>query len=45
MTDYTDDDGSEIDLVDGLAGGEQVMVNPGGDVADGQRVQPVRAGP
>jgi RND family efflux transporter MFP subunit len=39
------DDGSEIDLVDGLAGGEQVMVNPGGDVADGQRVQPVKAEP
>ena len=36
------DNGSEIDLVDGLAGGERVMVNPGGDVADGQRVHPVR---
>jgi RND family efflux transporter MFP subunit len=38
------DNGSDIDLVDGLVGGEQVVENPGGDVADGQRVQPVRAG-
>jgi len=36
------DDGREIDLVDGLVGGEQVMVNPGGDVADGTRVEVVR---
>jgi RND family efflux transporter MFP subunit len=36
------DDGSAIDVVDGLDGGEQVMVNPGGDVADGQRVEAAR---
>jgi multidrug efflux pump subunit AcrA (membrane-fusion protein) len=35
------DNGSEIDLVDGLVGGEQVLVNPGGDVTDGMRVQAV----
>jgi RND family efflux transporter MFP subunit len=38
------DDGSEIELVDGIQGGEQVMVNPGGDVTDGMRVEAV-AGP
>jgi RND family efflux transporter MFP subunit len=35
------DDGQEIELVEGLAGGEQVMVNPGGDVIDGMRVEAV----
>ena len=38
------DDGSEIELIEGLQGGEQVMVNPGGDVADGMRVE-AAAGP
>jgi RND family efflux transporter MFP subunit len=38
------DNGREIDLVDGLKGGEQVIVNPGGDVTDGMQVEPV-AGP
>ncbi|HEY3257107.1 MAG TPA: efflux RND transporter periplasmic adaptor subunit [Polyangiaceae bacterium] len=33
------DDGRELDLVDGLAGGEQVMVNPPADVAEGMRVE------
>jgi multidrug efflux pump subunit AcrA (membrane-fusion protein) len=33
------DNGREIDLVDGLQGGEQVIVNPGGDVTDGLQVQ------
>jgi RND family efflux transporter MFP subunit len=35
------DDGSEIELVDGLAGGEPILVNPGGDVTDGTRVEAV----
>jgi RND family efflux transporter MFP subunit len=35
------DNGRDIELVEGLTGGEQVMVNPGGDVAEGMRVQPV----
>jgi membrane fusion protein (multidrug efflux system) len=35
------DNGAEIDLVDGLAGGEQVLVNPGGAVSDGMRVEAV----
>jgi membrane fusion protein (multidrug efflux system) len=38
------DNGRDIDLVEGLVGGEQVMVNPGGDVTDGMRVEAV-AGP
>jgi RND family efflux transporter MFP subunit len=33
------DNGSEIDLVEGLNGGERVLVNPGSDVKDGLRVQ------
>jgi membrane fusion protein (multidrug efflux system) len=36
------DNGSEIDLVDGLVGGEQVIVNPPGDVTDGEHVEAVR---
>lgn len=36
------DNGREIDLVDGLVGGEQVLVNPAGDVTDGTRVDAVR---
>ena len=36
------DNGREIELVDGLNGGEQVIVNPSGDVSDGMRVQAVR---
>jgi len=32
------DDGREIQLIEGLQGGEQVVVNPGADVADGTRV-------
>jgi RND family efflux transporter MFP subunit len=35
------DGGREIELVDGLNGGEKVMVNPGGDVADGMLVEAV----
>jgi RND family efflux transporter MFP subunit len=35
------DDGNEIELVDGLVGGEQIMVNPGGDVTAGMQVEPV----
>lgn len=34
------DNGNEIDLIDGLVGGEQVIVNPGADVTDGMRVEP-----
>ncbi|MEI9938410.1 MAG: efflux RND transporter periplasmic adaptor subunit [Pseudomonadota bacterium] len=33
------DNGRELELVDGLSGGEQVMVNPGADVVDGMRVE------
>ncbi len=36
------DNGREIELINGLIGGELVMVNPGGDVTDGIRVQAVR---
>jgi RND family efflux transporter MFP subunit len=35
------DNGREIELIEGLNGGEQVMVNPGGDVTDGTRVEAV----
>jgi membrane fusion protein (multidrug efflux system) len=35
------DNGAEIELVDGLAGGEQVVVNPGAAVSGGMRVQAV----
>jgi RND family efflux transporter MFP subunit len=35
------DNGREIELVEGLNGGEQVLVNPGGDVTDGLRVESV----
>jgi RND family efflux transporter MFP subunit len=35
------DNGRDIDLVEGLVGGEQVLVNPGGDVTDGMRVEAV----
>jgi RND family efflux transporter MFP subunit len=34
------DNGRDVDLVEGLVGGERVMVNPSGDVADGARVDP-----
>jgi RND family efflux transporter MFP subunit len=37
------DNGREIELVEGLKGGERVMVNPGGDVRDGARVEAVAA--
>ncbi|MDB4997823.1 MAG: hypothetical protein JWM74_5255 [Myxococcaceae bacterium] len=37
------DNGREIEIVDGLAGGEPVLANPGGDVTDGMRVEPVTA--
>jgi RND family efflux transporter MFP subunit len=39
------DNGSEIDLIDGLSGGEQVIATPGGDVTDGMRVEAVTAPP
>jgi membrane fusion protein (multidrug efflux system) len=35
------DNGADIDLVDGLEGGERVLVNPGADVSDGIRVEAV----
>jgi len=35
------DDGREIELVDGISGGEQVIANPGADIKDGARVQAV----
>jgi RND family efflux transporter MFP subunit len=33
------DNGRDIDLVDGLSGGEQVMANPGADVVNGMHVE------
>jgi len=35
------DNGRDIDLVEGLVGGEQVIASPGGDVVDGARVDPI----
>jgi RND family efflux transporter MFP subunit len=35
------DTGREVEVVEGLSGGEQIMVNPGGDVTDGMRVEAV----
>ena len=35
------DNGRDVDLIDGLVGGEQVIASPGGDVADGVQVDPV----
>jgi len=35
------DNGREIELVEGLVGGEHVIASPGGDVVDGARVEPV----
>jgi RND family efflux transporter MFP subunit len=35
------DNGRDIDLVEGLVGGEQVIASPDGDVVDGARVEPV----
>jgi RND family efflux transporter MFP subunit len=35
------DHGGDVDIVDGLVGGERFIVNPGGDVTDGMQVQPV----
>jgi membrane fusion protein (multidrug efflux system) len=36
------DDGQVIEIVEGLEGGEEVIVNPGGDVAEGMRVEAVK---
>jgi hypothetical protein len=33
------DDGTTVELVQGLSGGEQVISTPASDVADGQQVQ------
>lgn len=38
------DNGTSIDVVAGLSGGEQVLSAPPSDVADGMRVQPVSPG-
>ncbi len=35
------DNGRDIDLIEGLVGGEQVITSPGGDVEDGARVEPL----
>jgi hypothetical protein len=35
------DNGRDIDLVEGLVGGEQVIASPGGDVVDGARVDAI----
>jgi len=35
------DNGRTIDVVDGLDGTERVLVNPGGDLTDGMKVEPV----
>jgi RND family efflux transporter MFP subunit len=37
------DNGTTIDLVSGLKGGEQVMVSPPADATDGLQVQPIEA--
>jgi hypothetical protein len=34
------DDGREIDLIEGLVGGERVIASPGGDAVEGTRVEP-----
>lgn len=39
------DDGNIVDLVDGLKGGERVIISPGGDVVDGMQVTPVQSTP
>lgn len=39
------DNGSQVDLIDGLKGGEQVISTPGGDVKDGMRVEAVTGPP
>ena len=36
------DNGREIDLVEGLEGGEQVIVDPGADVTDGMRFEALK---
>ncbi len=36
------DNGRDIDLIEGLVGGEQIIASPGGDVVDGARVEPAR---
>jgi RND family efflux transporter MFP subunit len=38
------DDGTNVDVVAGLSGGEQVIATPPSGVADGMQVQPVSAG-
>jgi RND family efflux transporter MFP subunit len=35
------DNGQEVELVEGLNGGEQIVVSPGGDVTDGMHVEAV----
>jgi membrane fusion protein (multidrug efflux system) len=35
------DNGREIDLLEGLTGGEQVVINPGADITDGMRAEAV----
>jgi RND family efflux transporter MFP subunit len=35
------DNGREIELVEGLVGGEHVIASPGGDVVDGARIEPL----
>ncbi|MDB4936722.1 MAG: hypothetical protein JWP87_3694 [Labilithrix sp.] len=35
------DNGNEIDVIEGLNGGEKVIATPGGDVAEGMRVEAV----
>jgi RND family efflux transporter MFP subunit len=35
------DNGRDVDLVEGLVGGEQVIASPGGDMAEGAQVEPV----
>jgi RND family efflux transporter MFP subunit len=34
------DNGRDVDLVEGLVGGEQLITSPGGDLVDGTRIEP-----
>jgi len=38
------DNGNDVDVVEGLSGGEQVIATPPSDAKDGMQVQPVSAG-
>jgi len=35
------DNGTDVEVVEGLSGGERVIVSPGGNVVDGMQIEPV----